>query len=38
MEKSLHTLDLRQGGREVDIPVTPYSITTVEANFAAAGK
>lgn len=38
MEKSQHPLDLQQGGREVVVPVSPYSITTVEANFAAADK
>lgn len=36
MEKSLHPLELQRGGREVEVPVTPYSITTVEANFAAS--
>lgn len=38
MEKSQHPLDLQQGGREVVVPVSPYSITTVEANFAAVDK
>ncbi len=38
MEKTLHSLALQEGGREVEIPVSPYSITTVEASFGADGK
>ena len=33
MEKTVHPLDLQQGGRVVEVPVTPYSINTVAASF-----
>ncbi|HEV2463414.1 MAG TPA: glycoside hydrolase family 38 C-terminal domain-containing protein [Acidobacteriaceae bacterium] len=38
MEKPLHDLELKDGGREVEVPISPYSITTVEANFGAVDK
>lgn len=38
MEKTLHPLDLQKSGREVEVPVSPYSITTIAASFRAVDK
>ena len=38
MENAMHPLALHQGGREVEIPVSPYSITTFAASFDAGAR
>lgn len=38
MEKVIRPLNLQGAGREIDVPVSPYSITTIEAEFGTASR